>query len=829
MAQDPWAVVSTQPASPPPQQSSTADPWAVVSHAPAGPSSDYLKNHGYSHYGDTDPQQAIDRYNNRGFGSKVMDKIQDLTVEPFISHTDAAVDAAKSGQYAKATNEGVKAVTPIAMAAIPESLAARPLATLAGIGSGLIASKVGQKAATALGATPDQAELAGNITGLGGGIVGAKIGGAPAVTNAISDALTRTPRSALSKTIKPADPVDFHAAEQSAIPRVQQAALDAGQPVKSAADLLTTVDPKTGVTKLGLIDKAKQNILLEGDNAAGADKNFDELPPDQLAKAKQELTALDTLKKHIADAQETAAKAKPQPTTADSIKQIATGSAKVAAGAAVSPIPVVGKVAGMLGVFKGTPEIVSGVKNLLSKRALTPENLDSAIQQTFSADLWNIEPAARTGSVPADVPAKAPYQPIAGDLTVQHEGTIQPPELPHGDATVSPDRPNPAIVSSGSTAQPLPSRPAAIGPNVKPATSTTQLDSTLPKSAAPTETPAPVKQPLVATTPGGQFAEVLKKAGVQQALKDAGVAAPSATVRQIRPGIDIGPTLQPRMDLTFYGDKTGEGAALMQLTRYNINELRSMAVQRGLDVAPGDSHVTLIDKIHDDLSPAEIKEFNDAAAERSISPRPTQPKRGYQQPAVAQPQAVEEAPQPDRRQNLDLRKAVESMSPEDQVKAIYQDKVTGMPNGRAFDWAENQFGPAKSVAMTDADGLKAFNDKFGHEAGDELLKAKANALKEAGVEAYRTGERGDEFQARGDSDSDLSAKLEKARDILRNTVIRVADSDGKIHEFTGADFSHGTGSDLATAEQNMYKMKVARKASGDAGERGQFGKIKEIE
>lgn len=712
-----------------------------------------------------------------------------LLVDPQAAELKKAADSYQQGNYADAAAHGIGGAIPLV----------GPMAASAAEG---LTSNSGD----------EQADAVGNLIG------GLTI---PEVSGKALNALPKSvPRSALSKTIQPADPVDFHAAEQSAIPKVNAAAQDLGQPIKTADDAIAA------------IRQAKQNTLLDAHESAGPGKTIADLPPEQLAALQKDMSALDTLDKHIQSAQETAAEssAKPQPTAADSIKQIAAGGAKVAAGAAVSPIPIVGKAAGMLGLFKGTPEIMSGVKNLLAKRALTPENLDSAIQQTFG----KVDASPRSADVPADVPSKVPYQPVAGDLTVQHEGNIQPPELPHGDATVLPDKPNPAIVASGSTANAPASQPRPIGPNVRPAASTTELDSSLPRNIAPapTETAPPVKQPLTATTPAAQTAEVLKKAGIQQALKDAGVAAPSATIRQIRPGIDIGPTLQPRMDLSFYGDKTGEGAALMQLTRYNINELRAMAVSRGLDVAPGDSHVALIDKIHDDLSPAEIKEFNDAATERGISPRGTKPKRGYQQSAATvQPQAEaqpasEPAPQADRRQNVDLRAAVDSMSPEDQVKAIYQSDKTGLPNKRAFDWAETNQGPAKAIGMSDADGLKALNDKYGYAAGDALLKAKAEALQEAGLQAFH--DKGDEFMFRGESPEDMNTKLDKAKELLQNRVIRFTGADGKMHEFSGANFSAGVGSDLESAEAALKTQKAARKASGDAGERGTLGKIKEI-
>lgn len=185
--------------------------------------------------------------------------------------------------------------------------------------------------------------------------------------------------------------------------------------------------------------------------------------------------------------------------------------------------------------------------------------------------------------------------------------------------------------------------------------------------------------------------------------------------------------------------------------------------------------------------------------------------------AKAQPGAA-----PNQRvQYPDLRAELEKMPPEDKQRAVFMSPQTELPNRRAFDIAQTN-SQAPSVTMTDADGLKAFNDKFGHEAGNALLKAKGDALKKAGIEVYHFG--GDEFGARNASDQ----QLENARDILRNTTIRVTDADGMTHDYAGADFSYGSAGDLTTAEQNMYKMKAARKAAGSAPERGEFGNIKEV-
>jgi len=73
------------------------------------------------------------------------------------------------------------------------------------------------------------------------------------------------------------------------------------------------------------------------------------------------------------------------------------------------------------------------------------------------------------------------------------------------------------------------------------------------------------------------------------------------------------------------------------------------------------------------------------------------------------------------------------MSPEEMKRELLTSPTVDLPNRRAFNEAEHQ--PAKAVAMSDADGLKAFNDKFGYEAGNALLRAKADALKAAGLDA----------------------------------------------------------------------------------------------
>lgn len=65
------------------------------------------------------------------------------------------------------------------------------------------------------------------------------------------------------------------------------------------------------------------------------------------------------------------------------------------------------------------------------------------------------------------------------------------------------------------------------------------------------------------------------------------------------------------------------------------------------------------------------------------------------------------------------------------------DALTGLPNRRAFETAMTAYDAARrrgndtvAVALFDLDGFKAFNDRHGHAAGDDLLRTIANAWQE---------------------------------------------------------------------------------------------------
>jgi GGDEF domain-containing protein len=166
------------------------------------------------------------------------------------------------------------------------------------------------------------------------------------------------------------------------------------------------------------------------------------------------------------------------------------------------------------------------------------------------------------------------------------------------------------------------------------------------------------------------------------------------------------------------------------------------------------------------------------------------------------------SPMRERRVGLTKRRQVAEMSPEEMRRELLTSEVTGLPNRRAFDEA----GAAVAVAMSDVDGLKALN-RYGYEVGNAILKAKAEALGEANLDAYH--DKGDEFLCRGTHLKELTAKLERARAILRKRTILVELADGSTRPITGADFSYGVGQNMNEAESRLRSHKAKRERRGE--------------
>jgi diguanylate cyclase (GGDEF)-like protein len=75
----------------------------------------------------------------------------------------------------------------------------------------------------------------------------------------------------------------------------------------------------------------------------------------------------------------------------------------------------------------------------------------------------------------------------------------------------------------------------------------------------------------------------------------------------------------------------------------------------------------------------------------------------------------------------------------------HSDELTGLPGRRALTKVMLELGGRYAVAMCDVDHFKSFNDTFGHEAGDQVLRFIGSKLSQVGggARAFRYG--GEEF------------------------------------------------------------------------------------
>jgi len=107
---------------------------------------------------------------------------------------------------------------------------------------------------------------------------------------------------------------------------------------------------------------------------------------------------------------------------------------------------------------------------------------------------------------------------------------------------------------------------------------------------------------------------------------------------------------------------------------------------------------------------------------------------------------------------------------EEAHRLAYHDELTGLPGRRAFDDALTRLRGTFAIAMVDIDHFKRFNDRFGHEAGDQVLRMVARELSRmgGGGRTYRYG--GEEFAV-----VFPSARLETARtavEAVREAIAR---------------------------------------------------------
>ncbi len=109
----------------------------------------------------------------------------------------------------------------------------------------------------------------------------------------------------------------------------------------------------------------------------------------------------------------------------------------------------------------------------------------------------------------------------------------------------------------------------------------------------------------------------------------------------------------------------------------------------------------------------------------------------------------------------------------------YHDELTTLPSRRAFNDALLRLQAPYSIAVVDIDHFKRFNDTYGHETGDQVLRLVASNLARVtgGGQAYRCG--GEEFSILfpGKTTAEVVNHLEQLRMTIEASEFRMRSGD----------------------------------------------------
>ena len=112
----------------------------------------------------------------------------------------------------------------------------------------------------------------------------------------------------------------------------------------------------------------------------------------------------------------------------------------------------------------------------------------------------------------------------------------------------------------------------------------------------------------------------------------------------------------------------------------------------------------------------------------------------------------------------------------------YRDELTRLPSRRALNQALLSLGRRYTIAMLDIDSFKKFNDKHGHDIGDEVLKMVASKIAHTsgGGKPYRYG--GEEFIIvfPRKSKQQVVVHLESLRGVIEAYKMVIRQNDRKI-------------------------------------------------
>ena len=117
-------------------------------------------------------------------------------------------------------------------------------------------------------------------------------------------------------------------------------------------------------------------------------------------------------------------------------------------------------------------------------------------------------------------------------------------------------------------------------------------------------------------------------------------------------------------------------------------------------------------------------------------------------------------------------------------EVAHRDELTGLPGRRTLKELMSHLGGRYAVAMCDVDHFKAFNDTYGHDAGDQVLKFVASMISRVrgGARAFRYG--GEEFTVVFPGRSAMEAQpfVESLRQVIAASGFRLRGPRGPKKE-----------------------------------------------
>jgi diguanylate cyclase (GGDEF)-like protein len=116
---------------------------------------------------------------------------------------------------------------------------------------------------------------------------------------------------------------------------------------------------------------------------------------------------------------------------------------------------------------------------------------------------------------------------------------------------------------------------------------------------------------------------------------------------------------------------------------------------------------------------------------------------------------------------------------QDTFRMAFRDELTGVPSRRALNEQLAALGSRYAIAMVDVDHFKKFNDTFGHDIGDQVLKMVAARIARVGGggKAFRYG--GEEFTVLfpGQDTEDAIPHLETLREEIESYGMALRGTD----------------------------------------------------